>query len=526
MVTSKADELTLPRYRRLDELVALDLESVRLLLRGGSVIDWQRLQFETREEVREFLVAQELDPEDPASHARAEALKNHAIAYLRRNFEFPIPKPVAQADVAELLLLASGRGHRQLCACTILKVIHVIHHLEARELLSMLPVSDQDVFHLVEQKVYRVIGGMLARGLPILEFIGGRKNKDSLYSKLLSKKETHAAQIYDKLRFRIVTRTSEDIFPVLGYLTRHLFPFNYIVPGESTNTMFDFARYARSKPPLDQVVAQLQPLASEAGDGANDNVFSAPEYRVVHFVVDMPVRLPGELLENAPPAAWALGQVAFAQAEFQIIDRETEQRNEVGDASHDAYKLRQKQAVMRRLKLGSPAPAEAAPRPAAARPARVTTQPPATKPAVSLRAAASTKGGLTPPKRSERAQAARPPGAAAASGRPSLTAKPAKAPVAASLAPKASAKPAKPEKLIERPIEKALDKTVDKALDKAGIEVDRAAKLAAKAKLAAPAELATKPKLRAKDVPFEPERRDGASAKMSAKLRRNLRPKR
>ena len=34
-----------------------------------------------------------------------------------------------------LLMLASGRGHRQLCACTILKVMHIIHHLEARELL-------------------------------------------------------------------------------------------------------------------------------------------------------------------------------------------------------------------------------------------------------------------------------------------------------------------------------------------------------------------------------------------------------
>lgn len=347
------DELTLPRYRKLDEIDLLDLESIRVVLRGGSVIDWQRLAFESLDEVREFLVAHELDPHDPASHARMEAIKNQAIAYLRRNFEFPVPKPIAEADVAELLLIASGRGHRQLCACTILKVIHVIHHLEARELLSMLPISDQDVFHLVEQKVYRVIGGMLARGLPILEFVGGRKNKDSLYSKLLSKSETHAAQIYDKLRFRIVVRSAEDIFPVLGYLTRHLFPFNYVVPGESTNTMFELAKYVRSQPRLATVATGMQPLADDILEGANDNVFSAPSYRVVHFVVDMPVRLPADLLEDAPPAAWALGHVVFAQAEFQLVDRETEQKNELGDASHDAYKARQKDAVMRRIKVGA-----------------------------------------------------------------------------------------------------------------------------------------------------------------------------
>lgn len=355
-----ADDNQLFRYRKLDELDLLDLESIRLALFGASVIDWHRVSFGALVDVEEFLVAHELDPKDPASHARMEAVKNQAIAYLRRNFDFPIPKPVADADVGELLLLASGRGHRQLCACTILKVIHVIHHLEARELLSILPISDQDVFYLVEQKVYRVIGSMLARGLPILEFVGGRKNKDSLYSKLLSKRQTHAARIYDKLRFRVVVRDASDLFPVLAYLTRHLFPFNYLVPGESTNTLFDLGTYLRDQPRLAELAPDLQPLDDElANGGANDNAFSAPSYRVVHFVADVPVRVPSDVLELAPPAAWALGHVVFAQTEFQIVDRETEQRNELDDASHDAYKARQRAAVMRRLKVGAVAPSRA-----------------------------------------------------------------------------------------------------------------------------------------------------------------------
>jgi uncharacterized protein (TIGR04552 family) len=340
-------------YRPLPELTLSDLEAIRLLLRGGSVIDWARLAFRTDQDVEEFLAAHEFDLADPASRARSEAIKNAAIQYLRRNFDFPIPKPVADASVAELLLVASGRGHRQLCACTILKVMHIIHHLEARELLYMLPISDQDVFHLVEQKVYRVIGSMLARGFPILEFIGGRKNKDSLYSKLLSKKETHAAQIYDKLRFRIVTRSQDDVFPVLAYLERHLFPFNYIVPGESTNTVFDFLGYVKKHPTLAEVAREILPTPEDEEEAKNDNVFSSSSYRIVHFVVDMPVRLPDDILELAPPAALGLGRVVFAQAEFQVVDRETEQSNELGDASHEAYKDRQKQAVVRRLKLGA-----------------------------------------------------------------------------------------------------------------------------------------------------------------------------
>ncbi len=341
-------------FRALARLTLAELEAVRLLLRGGSVIDWHRLNFRSRDEIERFLRAQELDLSDPVDRARSEAVKNSAMSYLRRKFDFPIPKPVARMDLAELLQLASDKGHRQLCACTILKVMHIIHHLEARELLFMLPTSDEEVFHLVEQKVYRVIGGALARGFPIVEFIGGRKNKDSLYTKLLSKQEVSAAQIYDKLRFRIVTRTVEDIFPVLNYLMREVFPFNYVIPTESTNTLIHFRSYLDTHPELGRYKDELQHDIGleEREGGLVDNVFSSESYRVVHFVVDMPVRLPESMLAEAPPAAWALGRVIFVQTEFQVLDKETDQSNEVGDASHAAYKRRQDIAVMRRLKVG------------------------------------------------------------------------------------------------------------------------------------------------------------------------------
>jgi uncharacterized protein (TIGR04562 family) len=84
----------------------------------------------------------------------------------------------------------------------------------------------------------------------------------------------------------------------------------------------------------------------------SDNVFSAASYRVIHTVVDMPVRLPPRVLELAPPSAAPLGPIVFVICEFQVIDRQTEATNELGDASHAKYKERQKKAVMRRLQLG------------------------------------------------------------------------------------------------------------------------------------------------------------------------------
>ncbi|MBN9161850.1 MAG: TIGR04552 family protein [Myxococcales bacterium 68-20] len=342
---------TRDRLKALDEFTLADLEAVRLVLRGDSVIDWHRLNFEGDREVRDFCVAQEFNPDEPADRARMNAIKSEAINYLRRHFEYPIPKPVEQASIEELFSLAAGRGHRQTCACTILKCMHIIHHLDGRELLFMLPMSDQEIFHLVEEKVYRVIGSMLAEGFPITEFVGGRKNKDSLYTKLLSKRDAVSAQIFDKLRFRIVAREREDIIPIIQYLTKKLFPFNYVIPAQSINSMFHFKRFCQKNDHLKKFLSEMQAGADEEFT-PTDNIFSADNYRVIHFVVDMPVRLPRKLLERAPSTAWALGPVVFVICEFQVIDRETEAANEQGEASHAKYKERQKKAVMRRLQVG------------------------------------------------------------------------------------------------------------------------------------------------------------------------------
>ncbi len=346
--------MSAPHPHRLipvDEFSLADIEAIRLILSGDSVIDWHRLSYTSEREVAEAIAAQEFRLDDQADCERLESLKQQAIGYLHRQFNFPVPKAVASATTAELMLMASGQGHRQVCACSILKCMHIIHHLDGRELLFVLPMSDQEVFQAVEEKVYRVIGNMLAHAHPVIEFVGGRKNKDSLYTKLLSKQDTIAAQIYDKLRFRIVVRHVHDILPILHYLTRTLFPFSYIVPGQSENSVFDFQEFCAGFPNLREQYPQLQ-ADTDGGFSRSPNQFSAESYRVLHFVVDMPVRLPTRILERAPPNAIdKYGRIIFVICEFQIVDHETDTKNELGEASHAAYKERQKLAVMRRLRL-------------------------------------------------------------------------------------------------------------------------------------------------------------------------------
>lgn len=170
---------------------------------------------------------------------------------------------------------------------------------------------------------------------------------------MLSKPEVSASQIYDKVRFRIVTRGAEDIFPVLNYVQRSLVPFNFVIPGQSTNTLLRFHNYCQSEPALAKLVPDLQlPLDLEDGLSAIDNRFTAPSYRIVHFIADVPVRVPDKVLTEASPATADLGHTIFVQTEFQVLDRQTDESNEEGDASHRAYKDRQKLAVMHRLKVG------------------------------------------------------------------------------------------------------------------------------------------------------------------------------
>jgi uncharacterized protein (TIGR04562 family) len=58
----------------------------------------------------------------------------------------------------------------------------------------------------------------------------------------------------------------------------------------------------------------------------------------------------------APPGSESFGPVVYLLCEFQLLDAETEAANEAGEASHSAYKQRQRAAVFRRLRLGAREP--------------------------------------------------------------------------------------------------------------------------------------------------------------------------
>jgi uncharacterized protein (TIGR04552 family) len=333
-----------------------DIETIRLLLRGGSVVDWRRLYFRDAREVDHFLRLNLFDLHDPRDERRLRGILAQAVEYLRKAFGYKVAEAVAQpGDLRELFLIASDaaepRRYRRI-ACVVLKVMHVVHHLEARELLFRTAIREADLAERADRRIMAVARRLREQGCPIIEFAGNVKTRSSLVTKLLAKRETVAAQVFDRVRYRIVTERREQIAPVLLYLSQELFPFNYAVPGQTQNTLVRFRRIVGAHPRAGEIVPALQsPLDLEADEMRPFNEFSAKDYRVLNFVVDLPVRV-DELLPEEEELAEDLGRVVFSLVEFQMLDAEAQARNEEGESAHDRYKRRQLKNVLRRLSRG------------------------------------------------------------------------------------------------------------------------------------------------------------------------------
>ena len=335
-----------------------DLAAIRNVLRSGSVIDWHHPYFTDRDEVDRFLRVNELDPRSETDMLRLEDLREQAVEYCERHLGLNIPPEVESGIPArDLLLVASqkGQGRRRTYACVVLKVMHVLHHLAGRELLTKLPVSGDQIFHLVEDKVMRTVEEIRAAGCGIAEFQWSRKHADSLITKLLAKRETIAADVYDQLRFRMITTSEDQILFLLRELTQRLIPFNYVIPGQSVNDVLNFRAALETSPSLARFLPDLQELAAVAGDKKAPvmNEFSGPGYRVINFVADLPVRIDKFLCRRPDDPLFAEhGSVVFVLTEFQIVDAQSAVLNEQGENSHEKYKERQTNRVKQRLLHG------------------------------------------------------------------------------------------------------------------------------------------------------------------------------
>ena len=337
------------RATALSKLSLQDVHEIRLLLRGDSVVDWHRLSLRSMEDVRRLLLVNGLDPDRPEDIQRLEDLRAQAVRYVVETLALRIePELANDVPAMELPLLASGRGRHQRSACTLLKVMHIIYHLDARELRTALSVPDNALFTLVEESVVRMFDALRRAGVPVAEFSWSRKTRASMVTKLLVKRDTSAARLFDRLRFRLVVAQRSDLIPTLHVMLQRFIPFNYVLPGQTVNKIIDTA-------PLERRVAKGRDVLALSGGEIADttNEFSASGYQVLNFIADLPVRVDRLLADSEYEGL--PGSLVFVLAEFQILDEASAESNEEGESSHVLYKRRQHMRVKERM-LREPRP--------------------------------------------------------------------------------------------------------------------------------------------------------------------------
>lgn len=326
-----------------------DAEQVRIMLDGDSVIDWHQLAFRDRDACTHFLHLLRFNADDPDDAAWLMSIHAEALRYLDTSLKHRVCDAVRNIDdVRDLLLLASRPGEDQPDACLLLKTMHVIHHAAGRELLYLLPVARSELFRRVEARVFETVDVMKQAGVGVFEFAASRKSRDSVYTKLLARTDNLAAAIHDRLRFRLVTETLDDLFQAAVCLTHHLVPFNYVLPGESRNDLIDLDATLAADPRTRELGSLLQPLPGLNDGTARVNRFSSRGFRIINFVADFPIRV-DDLLDEASQVEARHGRSVFLLAEFQLVDRQTAAQNESGANRHSLYKARQIERVLERL---------------------------------------------------------------------------------------------------------------------------------------------------------------------------------
>lgn len=332
------------------------LEQIRLLLRGGSVVDWFRLRFEDAQQVSSFLSLLGADDDDPRDLARLDHIRDQAAAYLTDEHGYRIPPDLLACEAVELFLFASekrGRRRDRFFACLLLKVMHIIHHIDARELRFRLPISQRRLSEMLLERIQGFATGLSSDGFPLVRFSGGLKSSSSLITKLLVKREHHAAAIHDRVRARFVVQRPHDLVTLLHRMTTSLFPFNYVAPAQTVNQLVNFTAFVESHAAYRVLGPDLQLELGQEEQGIGTlNEFSGPTYRVINFVVDIPLRVPEELVARAPQDGEDRGRVVFVLAEFQLVDEATDADNEQGENRHERYRTRQLGIVRERLEKG------------------------------------------------------------------------------------------------------------------------------------------------------------------------------
>ena len=345
------------------------------LLGGLSAVDFPQLRIKNLDQAYRFIRAYGYDIEDETELNQLWSYHSRAVTYIRSRILLEsesLPENLVDAnklnDLRYLLIYASTKDNKenslQSWSCAILRVMHVIIHLE-KDLFSQFSeeIQLQILKPFKDHIVTDPMSGPSIQHSQTLEKIKIKrfdtksfKKSDSSITKLLIKPQAVVFRILDKVGVRIITKSIFDIFTVMRYLVENgIVNVANVIPQESTNTIFPVENFLRgieslsssqklSGQDIDKILFEkFKPDIKSNSNSKKYNEFSDINYRFIKFISRKLIKIKSK---DDKPLSF------FYPFEVQILDYQTYVNNLSGSTHHDEYKKRQYvKARMRVLNL-------------------------------------------------------------------------------------------------------------------------------------------------------------------------------
>lgn len=340
------------------------------ILGERSVVDLPKLSLNSREEAINFIYTYGYDL---SNYKDSEVLwRNHraAVEILEEEIldvDEELPGQVRNReelkDIASLLVIASIKdgGKLQKYACAILRVMHLITHLENDLFSSFTDDIQYQILRPIQEHIFKGDQDATFLGdnqeIPLVHFnVKPFKQTRSAVVKLLSRKRALAMTLLDRVGLRFVTENVFDIFRIIKYLIdHHLVSFPHVISSESKNMICPINVFLEASESLVQgkggeldmtvfdknLQEKIERWQSEGNSFEVQNEYSSNEFKFLKFISRRFLRI--DRGSQKEPLNF------FYPFEIQIVDRETFENNTSGGANHAAYKERQRRAARRRV---------------------------------------------------------------------------------------------------------------------------------------------------------------------------------
>ena len=387
-----------------------------IIIGGKSSIDSNDgFQVQSLSEAHDFIKSYGYDLENPIEKAEVLGNFHEALNFIRKHFLQPenpdglkleIPRKILElSDIRELFLMVSFNYPSQASdsqgkalknwACSILKVMHTISHIDKDVRTSYFPDIQKQIFDGFYKLIHRDSEGNLFLGetetdplrVELVAFeTKPKKSRNSMILKLLHKPENVAEDIFDRVGIRFVTKTPLGALRVVKVLKDKMvvMPPN-IKPSRSRNTLIQIDGFRthlgewlvqaeRQEISEEELTAQLEKTVTPPYVNP-ENPHSSEFYRAIQFTCRQLIKLhnpvydhlkelktlgrskPGheELLKTIDRIELKHIQREirfFYPFEVQIMDRLSAEENERGRSAHSEYKRAQMATALKRV-MGS-----------------------------------------------------------------------------------------------------------------------------------------------------------------------------